>query len=155
MKTQTIRIEHPLARGTEVTERDLWDFPEGLIGLPDHRRFAVLPLPAAPPFRLLVSPDDPSFALVVVDPSALVPDYELTLASRELTPLVERDPSRLEILVPVVLPRDAAPLTLNLKGPIVLSGEERRGIQRVSPDERHVVRYVPDLGKAGAASCSS
>jgi flagellar assembly factor FliW len=155
MNTHTIRIEHPLARGTEATERDLWEFPEGLIGLPGHRRFALVPIPEAPPFRLLASLDDVSFGLVVVEPGSLVPGYRLELGARELSPLVERDLDRLLVLVPVVLPGESTPLCLNLRGPLVLSRSERRGIQRVSPDEGHALRWTPGTRGAGASACSS
>lgn len=155
MSTQTIRIEHPLAKGAEVTEQDVWDFPEGLIGMPEHRRFALVPLPGAEPFRLLASLEDPGFGLVVVPPRLVAPDYALALAPGDLAPLAERDPDRLEVLVPVVLPSARAPLALNLKGPLVLSPRERRGIQRVSTDEAHPVRWVPDRAGAGGGACSS
>ncbi|MFN8179508.1 MAG: flagellar assembly protein FliW [bacterium] len=152
MKTETFRIDHPLARGSEVTSQDLWDFPDGLIGLPEHHRFALVDLPDVPPFRLLASVDDPGFGIVVVDPRLLVPDYVVSIGARQLSPLVERDPEQLRVLVPVVLPTASTPMRLNLKGPILLSPSERRGVQRVSPDDAHPMRYVPDLG--GASACS-
>jgi flagellar assembly factor FliW len=155
MKTGTLRVEHPLAAGAEVTEESVWDFPEGLIGLPEHRRFALLDLPQAPPFRLLASLDEPGFGLVVVEPTELVPSYVLAIEARQLSPLVERDPDRLTVVVPVVLPGAGTQLSLNLKGPILLSPAERRGVQRVSPDDSHAVRHVLEVGGAGASACSS
>jgi flagellar assembly factor FliW len=152
MNTDTYRIEHPLARGAEVGAREIWDFPDGLIGLPEHQRFALVPLPEAAPFRLLASLDDPDFGIVVVEPCALVPGYVLELSAGQLAPLVERDPDRLTVLVPVVLPTESSPLRLNLRAPLLLSPSEQRGIQRVSPDEGHSMRHVPDLG--GASACS-
>ncbi len=150
-----IRIEHPLARGAEVTEQDVWEFPEGLIGVAGCRRFALVRLPDAEPFRLLASLDDPAFGLVVVAPQHLVPGYALALAADDLAPLAERDPARLEVLVPVVLPTARTPLALNLKGPLVLSPAERRGIQRVSVDDTHPVRWVAERAGAGGGRCSS
>ena len=64
MSTESIRIEHPLANGAEVNAEEVWSFPTGLIGLPDHRRFVLLPLEGAP-LRLLASLDDPAFGLVL------------------------------------------------------------------------------------------
>jgi flagellar assembly factor FliW len=153
----TIRIEHPLANGEVVEADELWDFPEGLIGLPDYRRFALLPLRGAEPFRLLCSADDASFGLVLVDPCAFVPGYRLALTPGDLTPLADENPDHLEILVPVVLPSDDTALTLNLKGPIVLSLRRRTGVQRVSPDESHPIRYDPRAARSDRSSpaCSS
>jgi flagellar assembly factor FliW len=154
MKTQTIRIEHPLAAGVLVRAEDVWTFPAGLIGLPAYHSFALLPLEQAPPFRLLVATDDPAFGVVLVDPVALVPDYELTLEPDDLAPLGSVEPASLEVLVPVVLPQDDARLSLNLKGPLVFDGKHHRAVQVVSRDESHRVRFEPDCGSQSAA-CSS
>jgi hypothetical protein len=57
------------------------------------------------------------------------------------------------IRVPVVLPDGERPLSLNLKGPIVLAPRRRAGIQRISADESHALRFVP--ADTGTPSCSS
>lgn len=153
MIAESFRIEHPLARGVEAPAESIWTFPEGLIGLPDFRRFALIELEQAPPFRLLASQDDPAFGLVLVDPVILVPDYVLALEEEELAPLQGASAGSLEILVPVVLPGSDEPLSLNLKGPLVLSTANHFGVQRVSRDEAHTIRFTP--GAAGSAPCSS
>ena len=157
MSGRKIVIEHPLAKGATVDAGELWEFPEGLIGLPDYRSFALLPLAGADPFRLLCSADDPSFGIVVVDPCVFAPDYELSLSPEELAPLPADDGEHMEVLVPVVLPTDASPLSLNLKGPLVLWTGGSRGVQRISSDESHSVRFEPDLGRipARSSTCSS
>ena len=154
METKTIRLEHPLAQGAEVAEKETWTFPAGLIGLPAYRAFALLTLEAAPPFRLLASLDDPTFGLVLVDPGALVPEYELALEEADLAALDIPATEKLEVLVPVVLPRGNVPLSLNLKGPLVFAAGVWRGGQVVSRNENHSVRFEPDLGGRGA-ECSS
>ena len=58
-------------------------------------------------------------------------------------------------LVPVVLPTEESPLSLNLKGPIVFSRAARIGLQRISSDDRHTVRHIPQPFGSGAPSCSS
>jgi flagellar assembly factor FliW len=157
MSERKIVIEHPLAKGATVEAGELWEFPEGLIGLPDYRSFALLPLPGVEPFRLLCSAEDPSFGLVVVDPCVFVPGYELALSPQELAPLPADDGENMEVVVPVVLPTDSNPLSLNLKGPLVLWTAGSRGIQRISSDESHLVRYEPEPGRRSShrATCSS
>ena len=155
MSDGTIRIDHPLAQGACVDRGELWSFPEGLIGLPDFKSFALLPLKDADPFRILCAADDPSVGIVVVDPAVLVPDYTLALSAADLGPLPSSGPDELEILVPVVLPSGQSPLSLNLKGPILFSRTTRIGIQRISTDESHSVRFVPQAFGTGTPSCSS
>jgi flagellar assembly factor FliW len=152
---ETIELHHPLAEGRTVASGDLWTFPEGLIGVPDLRRFALLELEDAGPFELLCSAEGSGFGLVLVDPAVLVPDYTLELTPQDLHPFSRTDPEALEIRVAVRLPGGDLPLSLNLKGPLVLSPRERLGIQRISADESHDVRFVPSLQGTGTGSCSS
>jgi flagellar assembly factor FliW len=153
VETEAITLRHPLARGTTVARAELWTFPEGLIGLPALKSLALVPLDGAEPFELLCAADDSGFGLVVVDPRVLVADYVLPLGTDDLAPLADPDPERVQIRVPVVLPSEGAPLYLNLKGPILLAAGERVGLQRVSRDESHPLRFAPSA--SGAAPCSS
>ena len=150
-----VRIEHPLAVGLEVPAEDLWSFPEGLIGLPDFQRFALIDPEGTEPFRVLCSADDPEFGLVVVEPKFFVPDYVVALTPEDLGPLSGVSPDSIDVLVPVVLPHGDRPFSLNLKGPILLAPGLRRGIQRVSGDDSHGVRFAPDVADSSAGSCSS
>jgi flagellar assembly factor FliW len=153
MSETTIELTHPLAGNARVEASDLRIFEEGLIGFPELKRFALLELPGSEPFQLLCSADDASFALVVVDPCALVPDYVLELTPEDLAPLQTTDPEGVQIVVPVVLPGEGRGLSLNLKGPILLAGA--RGVQRVSVNEQHSIRYLPGSPNPDAARCSS
>jgi flagellar assembly factor FliW len=154
MTTETIRLTHPLASPREIPASELWSFPEGLIGFPAFTRFAFLRIDGASPFELLCSSEDPSFALVLVDPALLKADYTFSLAAEKLGPITARDPEELEIRVAVVLGGDGT-VTLNLKGPIILSPRERIGIQRISEDDTHEVRFVPQAAPRDALRCSS
>jgi flagellar assembly factor FliW len=154
-RMQGIELTHPLAAGATVTPEEIWTFPEGLLGVPDLHRFALIPLADAEPFQLLCSAEGAGFGIVLVDPAALVPDYSLELAPADLRPLAVTDAAQLRIRVAVRLPGGEEALSLNLKGPIVLSPGERLGVQRISPDEAHAVRFVPSLLGTGSGSCSS
>lgn len=149
-----MRVQHPLASGTTVPDDELWDFPEGLLGLPSMKRFAVLPITGAEPLRLLVSAELPAFGLVVVRPSVFLPGYVLELSAQDVSPLGLADAAQAEILATVVLPKAEGPLVLNLRGPIVLNPATRRGIQRVSLDDAHGSIEI-SREDAANATCSS
>jgi flagellar assembly factor FliW len=155
MSETSIRLEHPLARGTVVAVSEAWTFPEGLIGLPRLTRFALVPIPGAGAFHLLCSLEDAAFGVVVVDPCSLVPDYVLTLTPEDLAPLGTTDPDEVAVWAPVVLPVEGQPLTLNLRGPILLAANGRRGVQRISPDESHAVRHEVGCLPSSTEPCSS
>lgn len=155
-----MRVEHPLAQGIEIRDSDLWSFSDGMIGLSDLRRFALVPIPGADPFRLLASVETPAFGVVVTNPALFVPNYRLELADEDVAPLGLADPAEAEILVTVHLPRAGEAPRLNLRGPILLCPRTRRGVQRISRDEAHgTLSLDPAHPAAGtsvsSASCSS
>ena len=77
-------------------------FPRGLLGFPDHSRFALLPASGSAAaaggagddgcFYWLQSADDPALAFVVVDPAAFFKDYAVPV--REDTAADLRDGRR-------------------------------------------------------------
>jgi flagellar assembly factor FliW len=152
-----MRLHHPLAKGAEVRESELWEFGDGMIGLSDLRRFALVPIPGADPFRLLASVESPEFGVVVTNPSLFVPEYRLELDDQDVVPLGLADPAEAEVLVTVVLPRADEPIRLNLRGPILLCPRTRRGVQRISRDEAHgsIELAHPSAPASSAAPCSS
>ncbi len=157
-----MRVQHPLAQGAEVRETELWEFADGMIGLSDLRRFALVPIEGAEPFRLLASVETPGFGVVVTKPALFVPGYRLELAEEDVAPLGLTDPEEAEILVTVQLPRADEALRLNLRGPILLCPRTRRGVQRISRDETHgtcvldpSVAATPGTPAMPSAPCSS
>lgn len=155
MNETKIRLFHPLVEGSHVEADEVWAFPDGLLGVGGPHQFALVPLPGAEPFELLCSAEESTFGIVLVDPRRLVPDYVLALPPDEIRPIAEADPDRLEIRVPVRLPDGSTPMSLNLKGPILLSPRERIGVQRISSDDDHPVRFTLDFTGSGTPSCSS
>ena len=52
-------------------------FPRGLLGFPDHTRFALIQTGEENYFFWLQSVDEPNLAFVVTDPSIFFKDYEV------------------------------------------------------------------------------
>src|SRR3954468_17696681 len=63
----------------QLTERELIDFPEGLVGL-GGSRYVVVSTDDESPFRWLQSADDPDLALPVTDPWTFFGDSRLELS---------------------------------------------------------------------------
>ncbi len=114
-------------------------FPEGLIGLKDHRRFIIKRIPEQEFFLLLQSVDDEYFGLVVTPPFWFKPDYEF-----ELSDVYEErlgDKEALEVFVVVTLAAKPQDITANLLGPIVLNRTSGVGFQMIVPDRGYVTQF--------------
>jgi flagellar assembly factor FliW len=114
------------------------EFPEGLAGFEACRRYSLhhpeTPAGDLPRYFILQSLDDPAVAFHITDPALFGFSYEIVLSDAETALLELTDPS--EAAVVVILAKDALPggagqLRANLKAPLVMNVNARRGIQHV------------------------
>jgi flagellar assembly factor FliW len=122
------------------TENDLFEFPWGLPGFTDLRRFLALSLAEQPSFVWLQSLDDPKVALPAADPWLIFPDYEPRMPAYATEALDLRNPEDFTILCVVVVTKDAQEMTMNLMAPIVLNLKSRRARQVMLENSPYSVR---------------
>jgi flagellar assembly factor FliW len=112
-----------------IDDEDVLDFPAGVYGLEDCRRWVLLADDENPAVCWLQSVERPEVALALASPRRFVPDYQARIARRELAELCASDLKEAELLV--VVGRSGEGLTLNLKAPVVIDPERRLGRQVV------------------------
>ncbi|TWT88217.1 Flagellar assembly factor FliW [Pseudobythopirellula maris] len=123
----------------ECKTQDLLEFPYGLIGMEGIRRWVLLADAQSPALAWLQAVDRSDVALAVVSPRRFVQGYKVRVADRDLDAIGLAGPQDAQVLV--VVSRHAEGLSANLRAPIVVSLESRRGRQVVSKDE-HPVRHL-------------
>ena len=67
-----------------VDDERIMTFPHGLLGFPNHNRFALIQTGTENYFFWLQSVDEPSLAFVVTDPSTFFKDYEVPIRPETL-----------------------------------------------------------------------
>ncbi len=136
----------------EFLDDDLVTFDEGLVGLPEYRRFLLIAHKAGSPFRWLQCLDGEMPSFLVVDPQVYVGDYApgVPVATADSLGIDEETPVLVYTVctVPSGNPRG---MTLNLAGPIVVNAATRQGRQIVLEDEVYPVRH-PVFGDAQATA---
>lgn len=123
----------------EVDEGKLMTFAEGLLGFPQHKRFALLQTGPDPVFFWMQSVDDPHLAFVVCDPVPFVPDYQVPIRKDDLAALGIADPTDTQVLV--IVNKVGADLTANLLGPLVIGTQVLNARQLVLSDKRYGTRH--------------
>jgi flagellar assembly factor FliW len=108
-------------------------FPEGLVGLPDLRRFTVGALEGTALFRL-DSADEPSFGVVAARADDIHPGMSADLHERGL--MVEGA----ALLVLLSVHGDPPSITANLAGPIVIDAAAATARQIVLEDPDYPLR---------------
>lgn len=127
--------------GTLTVElQDELIFDQGLIGLEHCRRWVVLTDTKNPALGWLQSLDEGHIALGVVSPRRFVSDFQLRVDRSALSSLelaTSRD-AEVVVIASRQSPEGGCPeggLTLNLRAPLVINVENRRGCQVVSKDD--------------------
>jgi flagellar assembly factor FliW len=116
----------------EVDDRDVIEFPFGLIGL-GGLRYALIDRNPGTGFRWLHEVDNPALALPVVSPFQFFSDFTLEIApeDRERTGL--QDATGAELWVTVRATPNPLDITANLRAPLVI--REGRGYQVLNVNE--------------------
>jgi flagellar assembly factor FliW len=122
-------------------DRDVIVIPEGVIGFAERKRYVLLEDPDQQPFMWLQSLEEPALAFVTVDPLLFFPDYQVQVPKDDVALLEIEKPEDARVLVIVVVREEASKITANLKGPIVLNPQNRRGKQVVLMDDRYQTQH--------------
>ncbi|MGD9790277.1 MAG: flagellar assembly protein FliW [Phycisphaerales bacterium] len=132
----------------EIAEDRVIQFPKGLLGFSDRRRFCLLEPGEDTCFFWLQSVDDPALAFVVTDPSLFVPEYSVPIRPEQMS---ELGLERLEdAQVFVIVNKVDQTLTGNLQGPLVINTISKSGEQMVLAEKRWTTRH--SLMRVGAAA---
>ena len=121
-----------------VEPQDELIFESGLIGLEHCRRWVVLTDTKNPALGWLQSLDEGHIALGVVSPRRFVPEYQLRTDRAALDTLELAAACDAEVVVIASRQADgpeAGGLTLNLRAPLVINVERRRGCQVIAKDD--------------------
>lgn len=110
------------------------EFPRGLAGFEELRRFAFLhPESDSPKYYVLQSLEDADVAFSVADPAIFGFSYEITLDDEQSTLLDQPDTPEAvaddAVLVILAKESENAPLRAVLKAPLILNLKTRRGVQ--------------------------
>ncbi len=121
-----------------VDDERIITVPKGLLGFPNHTRFALIQTGAENYFFWLQSLDEPNLAFVVTDPSIFFKDYEVPIREETQTELQLADINHAQVFV--ICNKVDEWLTGNLLGPIVVNAANRTGQQVVLTEKKWTTR---------------
>ena len=118
-------------------------FPKGIIGFPDLTEFALLhdSEKGSDSIHWLQSIQEPGFAMPVMDPLIVCPDYNPEVDDELLKHLGELNPEELLVLVTVTVPKDLTQMSVNLKGPVIIDAVGRKATQVIVEGDEYQVKF--------------
>lgn len=127
----------------DLPEEKILTFDRGIIGLPDYKRYTILYDCEKEETNIswLQSVEEPTLALPVIKPWLVKQDYNPTVEDELLSSLGELTEENLVILLTMTVPSNIKEMTVNLKAPIVINADTRKGTQIIVENQDYEVKY--------------
>jgi flagellar assembly factor FliW len=125
---------------TSISAEEIITFSEGLVGLPEWKRFVLLTLDEEEAgVGLLQSIDNQQLSLMVTNPVQFLPGYSVDLTDHDREHLSLGNSQ--EPLVLTTLSVHGETITTNLVGPLVINTQTRTAKQLVLSDSSYSTRH--------------
>ena len=129
----------------EIEDNKIINFPNGIIGFPDLTRFTLIhdeeEESGKNTIRWLQSVDEPSFAMPVIDPLVVCPDYSPSVDETKVSDIGDVKDEDVLVLVTVTVPHDLTKMTVNLMGPFVINTASMKGVQTIVENSDYPVKF--------------
>ena len=139
-----MKIETKIFGEIEISEEKIVTFQDGIIGFPEMKRFALLhdeERGAGAGIRFLQSLDEPGFAMPVMDPLIVKPDYDPEVNDELLSAAGNVTADNILVLVTATIPGDLTGMSVNLQGPFVINVEEHKACQVIVENGDYPVKF--------------
>lgn len=128
----------------DIEESKIIHFQGGIVGFPDLTDFALIhdaEKDGESPIRWMQSMQEPNFAMPVMDPLAVYPDYNPVVEDELLKPIGELNPDSVLVLVTLTVPKDVTKMSVNLQAPFVINADAKKAIQLIVDTDKYPVRF--------------
>ena len=123
----------------EIADDKIITLEQGMIGFPDLNHFALIYDEEkgndTSTIMWLQSMDEPDIAFPVMMPHLVKEDYDPKVSEEVIAPLGELTPDNTYLLVTVTVPKNIEDFSVNLKAPIVINMDNRKGVQLIVEDD--------------------
>ena len=128
----------------DIADEKIIRFPNGIVGFPELTDFALIhdsDKDSTTAVKWLQSMQEPAFAMPVVDPLVVKPDYNPEVEDELLKPIGELNPDSTLVLVTLTVPSDITKMTVNLQAPFVVNADEMKACQIIVDTDKYPVRF--------------
>ena len=128
----------------DIEEEKILTFPAGIIGFPELTQFTLIhdeEKGTGAGIRWLQSLQETGFAMPVMDPLVVKPDYNPEVNDELLEPAGNITAENMLVRVTVSVPTDVKLMTVNLRGPIIINADEKKACQIIVDGDDYAVKY--------------
>ena len=137
-------IETRIFGEVTIDDQKIIHFENGIIGFPDLTDFALIydaEKGNDVGIRWMQSIQEPAFAMPVMDPLIVCPDYKPEVDRTTVDIIGELSNDDLLVLVTVTVPHDLKQMTVNLMGPFIINVKECKAVQTIVDNDEYPVKF--------------
>ncbi|MGB4589268.1 MAG: flagellar assembly protein FliW [Clostridiaceae bacterium] len=137
----------------EINEEEIFEFPEGILGFEESRRFVLLDVPKNELFKIFQDVDRKYVSFVIAVPWGVQGGYDISIPDEDLFRIKIQRKEQVLVMNIVTMPEALENSTINLLAPLVMNVEARLGRQYVLSEGRYTTRhplYFSERGEANA-----
>lgn len=139
-----MRVNTRIFGEIDIEEEKIITFENGIIGFSDMKHFTLLhdeESGDSAGIRYLQSLDEPAFAMPVMDPLLVMPDYSPDVEDELLKPLGQINQDSLLVFVTVSVPKEIEKMSVNLQAPLVINADERKAVQIIVEGSEYKIKF--------------
>lgn len=138
-----MKINTKIFGEVDIEQEKIIHFPAGIIGFPELTDFALIhdEEKGIASIHWLQSLQENAFAMPVMDPLLVKPDYNPEVEDELLKPLGELVPENMLILVTVTVPSDLTKMSVNLRGPIIINAAQKKASQVIVEGDGYEIKF--------------
>lgn len=128
----------------DLSEDKIITLDKGLMGFDEFTRYTILydcDKEQQTNISWFQSVDEPSLAMPVINPFLVKEDYNPIVEDELLDGIGEISEENIVILVTMTVPSDLQNMTVNLKAPIIINSDTRKGVQLIVENKDYEVKY--------------
>ena len=124
-----------------ISEDDIIIFTEGMYGFEEYKKYVILKDEPEDDIMYLQSIDNGDLSFVLIDPFAIVNNYEPIIENDDLKRLEVKDKSELKFLLVAIITREIQDSVVNLKSPIAINPGLKIAKQIILENLEYPLRY--------------
>lgn len=128
----------------ELTEEKIITLDRGLMGFEEYKRYTILydcEKEGGTNIMWFQSVEDQGLVLPMINPLIVKDDYNPVVEDELLVPLGEITEENLVILLTMTVPENIKEMSVNLKAPVIINADTRKGVQIIVENQDYEVKY--------------
>lgn len=138
---KNMKLETKYHGEIEISEESIIDFPSGLPGFLDEKRFVLLPFGGDSPFWILQSANTKELAFVITIPFLFFKDYAFDLDGATIEQLEIKSEKDVAVYVILTVEDPFENTTANLLAPIVINQQNNRAKQVILTNTTYKTKH--------------